>query len=368
VIFPPGDVLTSLVWDKEKDTKVEDLLNRLCQLRGLNLADLKPMSDVGEKLELQKTVGELDLVFIELVDRKASKKAKKKEKEEGDGADKPQNKLQKGKPSGITVTPGKYNTYSIADQLFPEELQALKDLKTNYEICQNYSDEFMMSCLFARKLDLVRTHVLLQANWKWRKENNFVNLPTIADINLDIMKSWILAHGTRGKDGTGVLYVEIQDMEIGKEPWTIPSLMKWIAWFYFVGIFAEGMDIFRNGMTMIEDLEGYGWKHFDLEFQKKMSSIWTDTFPLRVKKIVVMNPPGIFEAIIKIAKTFMKAKMLDRMEVLTKKDLPKLVSKDQLVEKFGGNYSCTREQGVALLKEWAAINEPHLIAPGRQTS
>jgi len=354
-----------LVWEKEKDSKVEELLTRLCQLRGVDLADVRVFNDVGEKIDQQKTVKELDIVFIELVDRKASKKSKGKEKE----SDSNKQHIQKGVPNGITITPGKYTTLTLKEQLFPQEWQALTDLKTNYsEVCQNYSDEFLMSCLFARKLDLVRTHLLVSANLKWRKENGFMNIPTIADVNLDIMKNWTVAQGTRAKDGSGCNYMEIKDMEMGKEPWTVPTMMKWVAWFYFVGIFCDGIDVLRNGMTMIEDLEGYGWKHFDIDFQKKMANVWTDTFPMRLKKILVLNPPAIFEAVMKIAKTFMKAKMLDRMEIVTKKDLPKHVSKDQLPERFGGNYSISWDDSIAILKEWTAKNEERLIAPGRQKS
>jgi len=90
--------------------------------------------------------------------------------------------------------------------------------------------------------------------------------------------------GTRAKDGTGITYVTVEDMEVGKEPWTIPNVMNWFSWFYYVGIFCDSIDLLRNGVTMIEDLEGFGWKQFDLEFQKKMSAMWTDNFPLRVKK------------------------------------------------------------------------------------
>jgi len=44
IIFPPGDQLTTVLIEKEKDTKVEDLLNRLCTLRGIELGKLKKNS------------------------------------------------------------------------------------------------------------------------------------------------------------------------------------------------------------------------------------------------------------------------------------------------------------------------------------
>jgi len=36
--------------------------------------------------------------------------------------------------------------------------------------------------------------------------------------------------------------------------------------------FPSSLDLQRNGMVMIQDLDGFGWKHFDLKFQKKFMS------------------------------------------------------------------------------------------------
>jgi len=156
------------------------------------------------------------------------------------------------------------------------------------------------------------------------------------------------------------------DMQIGKEPFTINTMKKWLAWLYFVGIFHDGVDYLRNGVTMIEDLTGYGWKHFDVDFQKQMSAMWVDTFPLRVKRILVLNPPMIFGAIIKICKTFMKVKMLERLEVVEKqKDLKKWVDDDKLPTFFSGTSTFDHAQWVKKLREFAAKNEERLVAPGR---
>jgi hypothetical protein len=300
-------------------------------------------------------------MFLELVDKnqKKSKDKKKDTEEENAGA-----KLQKGKPDTIQVVMGKCCEYPLKDQLFPQEWQALQDLKTNYEICKNYSDDFLMACLFSRKLDLVRTHALLQNNLKWRKENGFAELPKITDFDLDgIMKSWTIVPGSRAKDGTGLVFIEFTDMEMGKEPFTVTTMMKWIAWYYYIGIFSEGMDYFRNGITMVEDLAQFGWKHFDIDFQKKMGSIWSDTFPMRVKRVLVVNPPVIFEALMKIVKTFMKAKLLDRFSIVPMKDVQKHVSKEALPEKFGGASTLSAAECIKAWKDWAATNESRLRKP-----
>lgn len=302
-------------------------------------------NEVGEKADVSKTVAQADAMFIEIVDKNQKKEKEKKSNDDEDkGA-----KLRKGIAPGITIEIKKACVAPIKDQLFPEEWQALQDLKTNYEICKNYSDEFLVSCLFARKLDLVRTHLLLQNNWKWRKENGFVNIPKLSEIPRELFNLWTSCVGTRSKFGNGLVFFRVRDFEPGKGPYTFENMIKFITWHSFVGIFTEGLDYFRNGVEMIQDLDGYGWKHFDVEFQKKMSTVWQDTFPMRVKKIIVLNPPTIFNAIVKIAKSFNKTKMMDRLEVLSsKKDLLKLVDKDNLLEHFGGNIS---EDPITFLEE-----------------
>jgi len=257
----------------------------------------------------------------------------------------------------------------LRDQLFEEEWQALQDYKKQYENAQFYSDEFLVACLFTKKLDLKRTSELVENNLKWRRTNGFMTLPSMKELSpvFDLMTMNFQIPGARDKNGCGIAYMIMKDdMRFGVEPYTITTMKKWIAWFYFVGIFHEGVDYLRNGITMIEDLTGYGWKHFDIDFQKQMSSIWVDTFPLRVKRILVLNPPMIFGAIIKICKTFMKSKMMDRFEVLDKqKDLKKWVDDEQLPIFFGGTCEYEHSEWVKKLRQFAETHEERLIAPGR---
>jgi len=367
IIFPGGDQITSVLIAKEKDTVISDLIQRLCTLRALDVKSLKAKDDVGKKVNVAQTVGESNLVFIELID-KNEKKTKKKE-ETPKKVEQPGTKLRKGKRDDVILTLGENCEVPIKDQLFEEELQALHDYRNQYENSKFYSDEFLIACLFTKKLDLKRTAELVDNNLKWRRANGFMNLPTLSDLGdtIDQMTMNFQIPGARDKTGCGIAYMIMgDDMQIGKEPFTINTMKKWLAWLYFVGIFHDGVDYLRNGVTMIEDLTGYGWKHFDVDFQKQMSAMWVDTFPLRVKRILVLNPPMIFGAIIKICKTFMKVKMLERLEVVEKqKDLKKWVDDDKLPTFFSGTSTFDHAQWVKKLREFAEKNEERLIAPGR---
>jgi len=367
ILFPPGDVLTSVLFEKEKDTKIEDLLAKLCTLRGLVRDDLKVLNDTGGKQDTSLSVGEADIMFMELVDKKEKKEEKKKAKDDDDDTE-GKGKLRDGAPAGIVPVLGVSCKHGLKEQLFPEEWQALQDLKNNYELCRNYSDEFLVSCLFARKLDLIRTHSLLQNNWKWRKDNNLINIPRYSDFPPDMLKFWMSVTGSRSKNGAGLTYSKIRNLVINQEPFTIPTMQKWILWMYSVGVFREGFDYLRHGIVVIQDMDGYGWKHFDIDFQKKMSGMWQDVFPMRVKGMYILNPPAIFDAVMKIAKTFNKSKVMERIEIMAKKDLTKYVDKTQLLEDFGGDLPFEIEKREADLKEWLKLHEERLLAPGRETN
>jgi len=73
-----------------------------------------------------------------------------------------------------------------------------------------------------------------------------------------------------------------------------------------------------------------------------------------------VNPPVIFEAVIKIMKTFTKAKIMERMDIATMKDLPKYASKKMLPQRFGGKLALSPEDTFKLFKEFAAANEDRL--------
>jgi hypothetical protein len=371
IIFPPGDILTSVVWEKEKNTKIVDLLSRLCQLRGLALDKLDPMSDVGKKLPdttLQQTVIESGLFFIELVDKDEDKKKKKVEEEIPVDDELFDEKAVGGVPKGIKdkIVPGCLVDVPLREQLYDHEWDLLQKFKAkNADLCSVYSDEFVMACLFARKLDVERALTLLQNNLKFRKEKGLMNIPKLSELDTNCFKPMLNCVGTRAKSGHPIGYMLAKESVPGVEPFTVASLPKWIAWYNYVGAFANGIDGFRNGVIAVIDLQDYGWKNFDIEYSKASNAVWQDCFPGRPRKLFIVNQPLIFTAVIKISKTFMKAKMAARFHNIEPKELVNHIDKDHLLASYGGSLNWTHENSVAIMKKWAEKHEARLIAPGR---
>jgi len=370
IIFPPGDILTSVVWEKEKDTKVVDLLSRLCQLRGLSLDSLKAYNDIGKKLKeaaLQETIEQSGLLFVELIDKNAPKEKKKLkavEKDEDDFDELPTCPFPKGIKEKLV--PGSIVDIPLREQLLDNEWEALQKFKAAHaDICSNYSDEFVMACLFSRKLDGERAIALLQNNFKFRKDKGFMNIPKYSELHPDSSNTILICHGARTKEGSPIMYMYPAANLVGQEPFTVAGLTKWTVWWNFVGVFADGMDGLRNGTALVLDLKDYGWKNFDLEYQKMHSNLHVDNFPGRSRKILVVDPPLIFSAIFKIAQTFLKAKIVARFQTITRATLANSVEKDNLVPAYGGTKEYSREQFINNLKAFCAKHEERLITPGR---
>jgi uncharacterized membrane-anchored protein YitT (DUF2179 family) len=257
----------------------------------------------------------------------------------------------------------------LRQQLFSDEWEILQTFKSkNESICKSYSDEFIISSLWARKFDESRTLKLLQDNFQWRKDNGLEIIPStqeIADIAKSMAPFFTVIPGARDKTGGGIFYSSYKkEMAFGKEPLSVTSLKKWVAWYYFVGIYNDGLDTLRQGMIVLQDLTEFGWIHFDLDVQKQLNLL--HLFPLRVKRCVMYNPPVIFTAVSKIGKTFLPAKFMSRIETTNKlKDIVNYVAADQLWTKFGGdaNHDCLNH--TENLLDWAKKNEEHYRVPIR---
>jgi len=359
IIFPPGDQLTSILIEKEKDTKLEDLINRLCALRAIDLSKLqkvKILDDEGKKVDLSKTVGESNLPFIEISD-KSTKKEQKKNKEE---SHKTRERLSSVK---LTVTKNCY--VPLEDQLFDDEKAALCVAK-QFEVAKYFSDEYIIATLFAKKFDMKRTEEFLKSCLAWRKEKGFMNLPRFSEIDPRSFESNSFLPCSRDKSGRSIRYFNPGKVIPNVNGYTVENLTKWFVWMSYVGVFHEGIDGLRNGVCMVVDFEGYGWKNFDIDFQKHTSALFSEKFPLLVRKILIVNPPTIFTAVAKILSTMIKNKMFDRHEIVSVKDVGKFIDSDNLLAQFGGNVNYTRQDWCKNLAEWAERCEERLIAPGRE--
>jgi len=306
-------------------------------------------------------VDESGLYFIEIIDKKAEKQKRKKLSTKG------QEVVHRGVPEGVVVQRGQCCFLSLDEQLFEDEKKALHDIKDRSpNLCKNFSDEFVVATIIARKFDLTRTAESLQKSLQWRKDNGLLELPKLEDIPPKLLRIMLTIPGTRDKHGRFIRYISPgPEFMPNVEPYTLPNLKNFFAWFHYVGIFSEGMDGIRNGVHGVLNSSYFSWKKFDMDLQKNALIIMTDVFPLSIKKISVVNPPAVFGALFKIFRTIVKEKIADRMSAVDIKGLLKDVEPDNLAVEYGGTIDFSVEIWLGMVKEFVEKNEARLREPGK---
>jgi len=257
-------------------------------------------------------------------------------------------KMFKGKPDTHKIVQGEVAKDPLEEQIFPEEWDALDYLRSVCDLCKHYDDEFLFACLWARKMDISRTIDLVEHNWKWRVHNGFETLPECETIDWTFLKNAMNIPGTRSREGYGIIYSGMID------PTTvdIDEIFRYAAWYHIEGMFHAGMDVARNGVYMVQDLDGFGWKHFDMKFQKKFMEIYQDNFPMRLKKSLQINAPSIVKACWALMKPFVKKKMMDRFSIGKQVDILDDVGKEELWDRYAGFMSHTNDKWLEQLKEY----------------
>jgi len=82
----------------------------------------------------------------------------------------------------------------------------------------------------------------------------------------------------------------------------------------------------RRGSFFMGDMSTMAWENFNLNLQKKMVGVLQDSFPIKLKRLVFVNPPSFIWALIKIMSVFMKKKLVDRIKPIQMSDVPQLFS------------------------------------------
>lgn len=216
-----------------------------------------------------------------------------------------------------TCEPAKVTQYvrqPLQNQVFPDEWEAFCRLKETEEAKQ-FSDEFLMACLFTKKLDVSRVQAMLQKNLTWRKENGFMEIPAWSALNKELFLSGFAMKipGARTRRGEGIVYITMRHLIPKNHAPFIEHAIKWVVWHGMRASLWENCDYFRNGVVVVADLSDMGWDNLDLENATKMGSSFIDNFPMRLSKIILVRPPWLISTVLEAFRLFMKKKLMDRI-------------------------------------------------------
>jgi hypothetical protein len=228
------------------------------------------------------------------------------------------------------------------DEITDDEKKALAELKEKHPaICEGRSDKWLLIFLFARKRDVKRTVELIEGYTKFRAERKLPDKIPMSSVSPKLLDSGysFFPEGKFDAQGRPILYIimrnfipsdyseedQLRFMFCGFDRWadTLP-LTSW-----------------RQGFVYVEDLAGVGMKNVKMGDNKLVMKAINGVFPFRIAAIYILNPGLFFRFLIKMAKWFMKAKIIKRVHVVDQAGLHEKVPKASLITQFGGDHQYT---------------------------
>jgi hypothetical protein len=179
-----------------------------------------------------------------------------------------------------------------------------------------------------------------------RKDHKLTEPVKFSTLNQKLLKmgySWTL-EDRFGKEGHGIAYIIMRNF-IPSSDVTLSDNIRFITWYFERAFTMLPLRSWRQGTIYIEDLGGVGMKNMGSnKDQKALTNAVTNSLPLRISNIYIINPGWIFKVLIKIAKFFMKAKIVQRVEIVDSKTLLEKVPKECVLTEFGGELKFSYEQ------------------------
>jgi len=93
---------------------------------------------------------------------------------------------------------------------------------------------------------------------------------------------------------------------------------------------------FESGVVMLQNAKLLGWKNFSLKLEKRISWMYQEGFPFKVKAVAIVDSGPIMRKIIQLMKAFLSKKMQERIVLVSSKNLCKYIENTSLPKHFGG--------------------------------
>eukprot|EP01114_Cavostelium_apophysatum_P021946 TRINITY_DN779_c0_g1_i1.p1 TRINITY_DN779_c0_g1~~TRINITY_DN779_c0_g1_i1.p1 ORF type:complete len:279 (-),score=57.72 TRINITY_DN779_c0_g1_i1:40-876(-) len=234
------------------------------------------------------------------------------------------------------------------DRISAAEYETLQLLKSK-GVTEGLSDKLVMIFLFGRKMNAERTAELLGNNRKWMQENNYswedpLKLSQMNPKLVQTMYNYTIP-GCRSRGGHGISYL-IPSRLVWKD-FEMKDLLDYLVYSIQQLAITENLDAYRKGFVYVEDIGGINMKFmrgFDMKKGKHLNLAVQNNFPMRIQGIYIINSGFFLKGLIKIARLFVKKKIIDRVKVIKHpQDLHDLIDKSQLHSDFWGDIHFTAD-------------------------
>ncbi|KAK5579226.1 hypothetical protein RB653_008906 [Dictyostelium firmibasis] len=236
--------------------------------------------------------------------------------------------------------------FNILEDLTNEENEKLKIFR-GFPICKGIEDQYLLLFLFSKKFDLEKSHILIKNNLMIREKLN-ISFPVVKhQVNEELAKksSSFNIIGHRDKDGRSISY--LYPSKLVPKEYSLKDYMTFLLWSQDQSVH-DHSSAHREGMTIIEDLHRISmFKHFDsrmTEFLKKYQlNDMQNVFIGRIQKIYIINSPWVLKPLLTLAKTFMKSKIISRVEICKRDHIFSKIDPSNVLIEFGGSLNLTYE-------------------------
>ncbi|KAN0045503.1 hypothetical protein ACTA71_005881 [Dictyostelium dimigraforme] len=234
--------------------------------------------------------------------------------------------------------------FKILEDLTNDELLILNKFK-EFPICKDIKDQYLLLFLFSKKFDLEKAHTLIKNNL-FLREKLEISFPVVKhQVNGELAKksSSFNIIGCRTNNGSSISY--LYPSKLKPKDYTFKEYMTFLLWSQDQSAH-DHSSVHRAGMTIIEDLHKISmFKHFDSRLQdflkKNKLNDMQDIFIGRIKKIYILNPPWLLKPLLSLARTFMKNKLISRVEICKNDQIFKTVDPSQVLFEYGGTLNLT---------------------------
>ncbi|XP_071593745.1 alpha-tocopherol transfer protein [Heliangelus exortis] len=231
------------------------------------------------------------------------------------------------------------------------ELRQLAEAEHGQHWSQPLTDTFLVRFLRARNFDLDLAWRLLKNYQKWRIECPEISADLQPSSILGLLNAGYLGVlRSRDPHGSKVLIYRIGHWD--------PKLFTAYDVFRVSLITSELIvketESQRNGVKVIFDLQGWRFAHaFQISpaVAKKIAAVLTDSFPLKVRGIHLINEPLLFHPVFALIKPFLTEKIKERVHMHGsnyRQSLTEHFPVSILPKEYGGEEVSIEE----LAKEW----------------
>jgi len=210
-----------------------------------------------------------------------------------------------------------------------------------------YDDTKILRFLKSREMNVEQAANMILANIRWRKENRVDQILEefpASEVGKIAISYWPLHEHGLDKAGIPVFYQKVGSIDIRKLMQVLNEDVL-IRLHIYHQERADKMlgNKINNGVILINDLSGLGWKHtYSPAFSatKKILSIDANHYPGTLRKCYVIRTPMVFNMFWQMIKSFLHPSIIQKVFIYGDDFMPALqqdISPENIPAEIGGN-------------------------------